>query len=84
VPHTQELSFVWGDTNGDAAHDALMRSVHSAWVDFIFGRAPSLANAPAWPRFHLTQRPVMMINRTSTVMLDPDAVERHLWDGWPA
>jgi para-nitrobenzyl esterase len=59
-----------------------MRSVHSAWVDFIFGRAPSLASAPAWPRFNLTERPVMVINRTSTVMLDPDAAERHLWDGW--
>jgi para-nitrobenzyl esterase len=83
VPHTQELSFVWGDTNGDAAHDALMGSVHSGWVDFIFGRAPSLANTPAWPRFNFTNRPVMVINRTSKVVLDPDAVERHLWDGWP-
>jgi para-nitrobenzyl esterase len=84
VPHTQELSFVWGNTNGDTAHDALMRSVHSAWVDFIFGRAPSLASAPAWPRFNLTERPVMVINRKSTVVLDPNAAERHLWDGWPA
>jgi para-nitrobenzyl esterase len=84
VPHTQELSFVWGDTNGDATHDALMRSVHAAWVDFIFGRAPSLANTPAWPRFNLTERPVMLINRKSTVVLDSDAAERHLWDGWPA
>jgi para-nitrobenzyl esterase len=84
VPHTQELSFVWGDTNANAAHDALMRSVHSAWVDFIFGRAPSLAGAPAWPRFNLTKRPVMVIDHKSTVVLDPDAAERHLWDGWPA
>lgn len=84
VPHTQELSFVWGDTNGDAAHDALMHSVHSAWVDFIFGRAPSLANTPAWPRFRLMDRPLMVINTKSTVVFDPDAVERHLWDGWPA
>jgi para-nitrobenzyl esterase len=84
VPHTQELSFVWGDTNGDAVHDALMRSVHSAWVDFIFGRVPSLADAPAWPRFNLTERPVMVINHKSTVVLDPDAAERHLWDGWLA
>ena len=54
-----------------------------AWVDFIFGRAPSLTNAPAWPRFNLAERPVMVINRKSTVVLDPNAAERHLWDGWP-
>ena len=64
VPHTQELSFVWGDTNGDAEHDVLMRSMHGAWIDFIFGRAPSLAGAQSWPRFNLKDRPVMVINRT--------------------
>jgi para-nitrobenzyl esterase len=84
VPHTQELSFVWGDTNGDATHDALMSSVHAAWVDFIFSRAPSLANTPAWPRFHLPERPVMVINRKSMIVHDPDATERRLWDGWPS
>jgi para-nitrobenzyl esterase len=84
VPHTQELSFVWGDTNGDAGHDALMRSVHAVWVDFIFGRALSLADAPVWPRFNLAARPVMLIGRKSTVALDPDSTERRLWYGWPA
>lgn len=84
VPHTQELSFVWGDTNGDTEHDGLMRSVHSAWVDFIFGHIPSLAGAPAWQRFNRANRPVMVINRTSTVALDLDAAERHLWDNWPS
>lgn len=84
VPHTQELSFVWGDLNSAAEHDRLMRSVHSAWVDFISVRTPSLAGAPAWPRFNLTNRPVMVINRTSTVVLDPDVAERHLWDNWPS
>jgi para-nitrobenzyl esterase len=84
VPHTQELSFVWADRNGDPGHDALMQSVHGAWLAFIRGEAPSLADAPAWPRFNLTARPVMLIDRKSTVALDPDAAERRLWDAWPA
>jgi para-nitrobenzyl esterase len=84
VPHTAELSFVWGDSNGNASHDALMRVVHEAWVGFLFGRAPALNGTPAWPRFTLAERAVMVIDRRSEVVRDPDAAERHLWDGWPS
>jgi para-nitrobenzyl esterase len=86
VPHTAELRFVWDDAmpHADALSDALRRSVHAAWVSFIFGRVPGLAGAPAWPRFDLQQRPEMIINNRSSVALDPDSAERHLWDGWPS
>jgi para-nitrobenzyl esterase len=86
VPHSTELKFVWDDETPleDAERNGLVRSVHGAWVDFIRGDVPVLANAPAWPRFNLTERPTMLIDRKSTVALDPNAVERRLWDGWPA
>jgi para-nitrobenzyl esterase len=96
VPHSAELKFVWDDETPlqdgerkdgerkEEERNALVRSVHGAWVDFIRGDVPVLANAPAWPRFNLTERPTMLIDRKSTVALDPNAVERRLWDGWPA
>jgi para-nitrobenzyl esterase len=89
VPHSAELKFVWDDPtplqNGEhkaGERNMLVESVHAAWVDFIYGRAPAIRNAPAWPRFNLTERPVMLIDRKSTVALDPNAAERRLWDGW--
>jgi para-nitrobenzyl esterase len=89
VPHSAELKFVWDDPTPlqDGEHKAaernrLVQSVHAAWVDFIYGRTPAIRNAPAWPRFNLTERPVMLIDRKSTVALDPNAAERRLWDGW--
>jgi para-nitrobenzyl esterase len=86
VPHTAELRFVWDDELPQPTPPslALRESTHAAWVDFIFGRAPALRKTPPWPRFDLTTRPVMLINEQSSVALDPDGVERHLWDGWPA
>jgi para-nitrobenzyl esterase len=91
VPHSAELKFVWDDQTPlqdgerkDGERNGLVRSMHAAWVDFIRGGLPVLANAPAWPRFNLAERPVMLIDRKSTVALDPNAAERRLWDGWPA
>jgi len=89
VPHSAELKFVWDDETPLQAgeHKAgernrLVESVHAAWVDFIYGRTPAIRNAPAWPRFNLAERPVMLIDRKSTVTLDPNSAERRLWDGW--
>jgi para-nitrobenzyl esterase len=91
VPHSAELKFVWDDQTPrqggerkDGERNGLVQSMHAAWVDFIYGRAPAIRNAPAWPRFNLAERPVMLIDRKSTVALDPNAAERRLWDGWPA
>jgi para-nitrobenzyl esterase len=86
VPHTAELKYVWDDQSPlqDAERNQLVQSVHDAWVGFIRGNAPLLAHAPAWPRFRLPERPVMLIDRKSTVALDPNATERRLWDGWPS
>jgi para-nitrobenzyl esterase len=94
VPHSAELKFVWDDPlllqaplqdgeHKDGERNRLMQSVHTAWVEFIRGGLPVLANAPAWPRFNLAERPVMLIDRKSTVALDPNAAERRLWDKWP-
>jgi para-nitrobenzyl esterase len=86
APHSAELKFVWDDPTPlqDAQRNGLVEPVHAAWVDFIYGRAPAIRNAPAWPRFNLKERPVMLIDRKSTVALDPNAAERRLWDGWSA
>jgi para-nitrobenzyl esterase len=89
VPHSAELKFVWDNQtplqdgerkNGE--RNSLAQSMHAAWVDFIYGRTPAIKNAAAWPRFSLAERPVMLIDRKSTVALDPNAEERRLWDGW--
>jgi para-nitrobenzyl esterase len=93
VPHSAELKFVWDDPlllqaplqdgeHKDGERNGLVRSVHGAWVEFIRGGLPVLANAPAWPRFNLAERPTMLIDRKSTVALDPNAAERRLWDRW--
>lgn len=89
VPHSAELKFVWDDQTPlqDGEHKAgernrLVESMHAAWVDFIYGRAPAIRNAAAWPRFSLAERPVMLIDRKSTLAFDPNAAERRLWDGW--
>jgi para-nitrobenzyl esterase len=84
VPHSAELKFIWDDQTPlqDAERNALVQSMHAAWVDFIYGRTPVIKNAPAWPRFNLAERPTMLIDRKSTVALDPNAAERRLWDGW--
>jgi para-nitrobenzyl esterase len=86
APHGSELGFVWDDEHATQTAERidLMRAIHGAWVDFIQGQAPTIANAPAWPRFDSEERRMMLIDRVSTVALDPDAAERHLWDGWPA
>jgi para-nitrobenzyl esterase len=89
VPHSAELKFVWDQPSllqaplQDVWRKALVQSVHAAWVDFIYGRAPAIRDAPAWPRFNLAERPTMLIDRKSTLALDPNAAERRLWDRWP-
>ncbi|HEX6772045.1 MAG TPA: carboxylesterase family protein [Acidobacteriaceae bacterium] len=86
VPHGSELRLVWDDEMQypDPSVHSLRQAMHAAWVDFISGREPVLASAPRWPRFNLTGRPVMVIQDQSSVVLDPDTKERHLWDGWPS
>lgn len=86
VPHASELRLIWEDEMQppDPSVNPLRQSMHAAWVDFIFGRAPALSGTPPWPRFNLTDRPVMIINDKSASALDPDSRERHLWDGWPS
>ncbi len=86
VPHASELGFVWDDEQLSQAEAwiGLRRSVHGAWVDFIFGRPPSLAQAETWRTFDLKERPVMLIDHESHVVLDPDGAERRMWEGWPA
>lgn len=86
VPHGSEVRLVWDDEmqHPDPSVHPLRQAMHAAWVDFIFGRAPTLAGAPPWPKFNVNDRPVMIIKDQSTVVLDPDSSERHLWDGWPS
>ncbi|WP_428377205.1 carboxylesterase/lipase family protein [Lichenicoccus sp.] len=86
--HASELAYVWsnpGDGNLaplDAGFDAeLAATMHAAWVAFIVGGAPAAAGLPDWPRYEIPQRRTMILNVTSAVQDDPDALERRLWAG---
>ncbi len=81
--HAIEVPFVF-DTlqapgspaiSGDAAPQGLATLVHRAWVDFV------TTGDPGWPTYDLVTRPVQVFGTLTSVVLDPRAEQRALWDG---
>jgi para-nitrobenzyl esterase len=84
--HGLEIPFVFDSLDlrqrqmmgGALGHDPpqeLADRMHRAWVDFASN------GEPGWPRYGLGRRPVMRFDVTSSVIDDPYARERNLWDG---
>ena len=84
--HGLELPFVFdtidlgrgqmmGGALGDDPPRELADLVHGAWVAF------AAHGDPGWQRYHLDRRPVMRLQTTPSLMEDPYARERDLWNG---
>jgi carboxylesterase 2/para-nitrobenzyl esterase len=80
--HSLEIPFVF-DTLGTGSEallgptppQLLADTMHAAWVAFATG------GDPGWPRYDLQRRAAMRFDTTSTVVEDPLARERALWEG---
>jgi para-nitrobenzyl esterase len=84
--HALELPFVFdtidlgrgqmmGGALGDDPPQELADRVHGAWIAF------ATDGDPGWPRYDLDRRPVMRLDTTPSLMEDPYARERDLWNG---
>jgi para-nitrobenzyl esterase len=61
---------------------ALSRMIHTSFVNFIKGGAPSAAGLPAWPTYDLPRRATMILNYQSKIENDPLKEERVLWNDY--
>jgi para-nitrobenzyl esterase len=62
----------------------LARAMHAAWVRFAAAGDPSGPDRPAWPRYDTGARAVLNFDAALSLLRDPWANERRLWDGLPA
>ena len=80
--HGAEVAFVF-DTPGGATEalaganppQQLADLMHAAWIRF------ASVGEPGWPKYDLSRRATMRFDTTSTVVDDPRATERRLWEG---
>ncbi len=83
--HALEIPFVFdtldlgpgqmiGELLGDAPPQHLADTMHSAWVSFM------TQGDPGWPRYDLKRRATMRFDVECTVVDDPRAAERALWE----
>ena len=86
--HFLEVPFVFDQIDNDQARgiagdppQALADTVHAAWVAFAKSGDPHHPGLPEWPRWTAAERPTMRFDLRSTLVLDPAAAERVLWDG---
>ena len=81
--HAMEIPFVF-DTLGKRTEpllgasppQSLADTMHRAWVAF------AATGNPGWPKYELGRRATMHFDITSTVVDDPLAKERALWEGF--
>ena len=64
-----------------AAPRSLVDAVHGAWVAFATHGSPEHAGLPAWPSYDTIRRATMCFETPSSVLDDPNADERRIWDG---
>lgn len=50
------------------------------WASFARTGRPSAPGAPAWPRYDMQRRPVMLVDTTCTLVDDPDGAARAVWE----
>jgi para-nitrobenzyl esterase len=89
--HLSEVPFVFDSLDeqrsrritGDGAPRHLADSMHKAWVSFARVGVPKAPELPEWPIYELPSRRTMRFDDNSTVVDDPWADERVLWDSVP-
>jgi para-nitrobenzyl esterase len=86
-PHGAEIVFVTGDpshmdvlTHNTPEAQALAAKVNAAWVAFAKTGDPNTAGLPHWEPYTTDTRAVMFLDNQSTLVKDPEADVRKLWD----
>jgi para-nitrobenzyl esterase len=86
--HGLDIPFIFGRFDGDVSmlvgEDPPMElcdAMQEAWVAFATDGVPRAAGLPEWPRYEPTHRRTMELGTPSSLVDDPDAEERVLWDG---
>jgi para-nitrobenzyl esterase len=86
-PHGAEIVFVTGDpshmdvlTHNTPEAQALAAKVNAAWVAFAKTGDPNTAGLPHWEPYTADTRAVMFLDNQSTLVKDPEADVRKLWD----
>lgn len=80
--HSLEIAFVFDTlgnktelTHGASPPQQLADAMHRAWVEF------ARSGDPGWPKYDLDRRATMHFDLASTVVDDPLAKKRALWEG---
>jgi len=55
------------------------RNLSALWTSFARTGKPSARGVPEWPKYNTKTRPTMLVNSTCTVVNDPDAEIRKMW-----
>jgi carboxylesterase type B len=64
---------------GDHPPVVLADQMHEAWSTFACTGQPAAATMPAWPPYDPGQRATMALDVESTVLFDPESVQRLYW-----
>ena len=82
--HCSEIAFVFDNTDrcenmtgGGSDARALAAKMTDAWIHFARTGDPNHPNLPHWPVFSVESVPTMMFDNVPTVLMNPDAAERH-------
>ncbi len=71
------------DLQGDGPGlTAAARAMSSYFATFARSGVPSAPGQPAWPRYDLQKRAVMLLNSECRVAYDPNGEERRLWQSF--
>lgn len=85
--HALEIPFVFNTLDrpsrllGDGPVDRqLADRMHRAWIAFARNGDPNTPEIPHWPNYNLDERPTMVFNTETRLVLDPAREERLLWE----
>ncbi len=89
--HALEIPFVFNTlrhtstailTGGANAPQSIANAMHAAWIAFAHGKdLTNVQGLPTWPRYDERQRTTLLFNTECSIVDNPQAVTRQLWDG---
>ncbi|ANU09068.1 carboxylesterase type B [Planococcus antarcticus DSM 14505] len=86
--HGLELPFVWNTLSRAGTEKLtgilkerkkLAEEMHHSWICFAQSGNPNTPKLPEWSAYNLQHRPVMIFNRESVLVHDPNSEERKNW-----
>jgi len=83
--HASEIPFVFSNATASPTArpgaKAVEDAMSDAWIAFARTGKPNHAGMPEWPTYNATTRSVMVFDAKTTVVNDPRASERKVWEG---